>query len=199
MQARIAGAPVTIFRMSYSGERAYEIATPADHGTAVWAAILAAGAEPYGTEAMAALRIEKGHVAGAELDGRTTAADLGLGKFASAKKHYVGRRLQERPGLRDLARAVLVGLDSLDGQPIPAGGILVHDDGAPPPVPKLGHVTSVTYSPTLDRNVALALLARGREMTGQELIVAAPLVGKRVKVRVVDPVFFDPKGERMHG
>jgi glycine cleavage system aminomethyltransferase T/NADPH-dependent 2,4-dienoyl-CoA reductase/sulfur reductase-like enzyme len=199
MQARIAGAPVTIFRMSYSGERAYEIATPADHGTAVWEAILAAGAEPYGTEAMAALRIEKGHVAGAELDGRTTAADLGLGKFASVKKHYVGRRLQERPGLRDPARAVLVGLDSLDGQPIPAGGILVHDDNGPPPVRKLGHVTSVTYSPTLDRNVALALLERGREMTGQELVVAAPVVGKRVKVRVVDPVFFDPKGERMHG
>jgi glycine cleavage system aminomethyltransferase T/NADPH-dependent 2,4-dienoyl-CoA reductase/sulfur reductase-like enzyme len=199
LQGRVAGAPVIVFRMSYSGERAYEIATPADHGTAVWEAILAAGAEPYGTEAMAALRIEKGHVAGAELDGRTTAADLGLGKFASAKKHYIGRRLQERAGLRDTARAVLVGLDSIDGQPIPAGSILVRDDGVPPPVPKLGHVTSVTYSPTLDRNIALALLANGRALMGEQLVAAAPLVGKRVPVRVVDPFFFDPKGERMHG
>src|SRR5690606_40950228 len=68
VQARIAGYPVIIFRISFSGELAYEIATGADYGTAVWEALMEAGREediiPYGTEALAVMRIEKGHAAG---------------------------------------------------------------------------------------------------------------------------------------
>ncbi|MBM3523120.1 MAG: sarcosine oxidase subunit alpha, partial [Alphaproteobacteria bacterium] len=197
--ARIAGCDVTIFRMSFSGERAYEIATPADYGTRVWEALLAAGAEPYGTEAMAALRIEKGHVAGTELDGRTTPADLGLERFVAKKKNFVGKRLLERPGMVEPTRAVLVGLESTDGQPVPGGGVLVEDSNAPLPMPKRGHVTAITYSPTFDRFIALALMKEGRSHMGGTVTVSAPLSGKSVLCRVVDPVFYDPKGERMHG
>ena len=56
--------PARLFRMSYSGELAYEIHVPADRGRAMWEAVLAAGEPfgimPYGTEAMSTLRIEKG-------------------------------------------------------------------------------------------------------------------------------------------
>ena len=90
--------PARVLRISYSGELAYEIHVPADRGRAMWKAAIAAGADfgimPYGTEAMSTLRIEKGHVViGAEADGRTTAADLGMGGLVSSAKPCIGGRL----------------------------------------------------------------------------------------------------------
>jgi sarcosine oxidase subunit alpha len=202
--ATIAGARVRLFRISYSGELAYEIAVPSDHTVAVWEALLAAGREvglaPYGTEAMAAMRIEKGHVAGSEINGQTTPADLGFARLVSAKKYFVGRRLLERPALQDKARPSLVGLAPVDGlTPIPAGAQLVENARTRPPVPMLGHVTSATFSPTLNRPIALALLTGGSARKGDTVTAAAPLDGIFVKARVVDPVFYDPAGERLHG
>jgi heterotetrameric sarcosine oxidase alpha subunit/heterotetrameric sarcosine oxidase gamma subunit len=198
----IAGARVRLFRISYSGELAYEIAVAADHTVAAWEALHAAGRAfglvPYGTEAMAALRIEKGHVAGAEINGQTTPADLGLARLVSAKKHFVGRRLLERPALADAARPRLVGLEPVDGvTPIPAGAQLVENPHARQPVPMLGHVTSTTFSPTLDRPIALALITHGTARKGETVMAAAPLEGSAVAARVVDPVFYDPAGERL--
>jgi heterotetrameric sarcosine oxidase alpha subunit len=200
----IAGARVRLFRISYSGELAYEIAVPADHTVAVWEALLAAGRAfglaPYGTEAMAAMRIEKGHVAGAEINGQTTPADLGLARLVSARKHFVGRRMLERPALADAARPSLVGLVPVDGvTPIPAGAQLVDDPNVPPPVPMLGHVTSPTFSPALGHPIALALLTGGTARKGETVIAAAPLDGSAVPARIVDPVFYDPAGERVNG
>jgi heterotetrameric sarcosine oxidase alpha subunit len=200
----IAGARVRLFRISYSGELAYEIAVPAGDTLAVWEALLAAGREvrlaPYGTEAMAAMRIEKGHVAGAEINGQTTPADLGLARLVSAKKYFVGRRLLERPALADKTRPSLVGIEPVDGvTAIPAGAQLVADAHAKPPVPMLGHVTSVTFSPTLGRPIALALLAGGLARKGETMTAAAPLDGVTVAARVVEPAFYDPAGERLHG
>src|SRR5260221_12976201 len=103
-EGRIADAPARVFRISFSGERAYEINVPADYGRPVWEAIMAAGQDlgitAYGTEAMGIMRIEKGHVAGPELDGTTTSEDLGLGRLVSGKKpDFIGRRGLQRPGL----------------------------------------------------------------------------------------------------
>ena len=200
----IAGARGRLFRISYSGELAYEIAVPAGQTVAVWEALLAAGREvglvPYGTEAMAAMRIEKGHVAGSEINGQTTPADLGLARLVSAKKPFVGRRLLERPALADQARPSLVGLEPVDGvTAIPAGAQLVEDARAKPPVPMLGHVTSATFSPTLNRPIALALLTGGISRKGGTVTAAAPLDGIFVPARVVEPVFYDPAGQRLHG
>jgi sarcosine oxidase subunit alpha len=200
----IAGARVRLFRVSYSGELAYELAVPAGRTVAVWEALLAAGRDvglaPYGTEAMAAMRIEKGHVAGAEINGQTTPADLGLGRLVSAKKYFVGRRLLERPAMADAARPALVGLAPVDGvSAIPAGAQLIADVRAKQPVKMLGHVTSATFSPTLGRPIALALLTGGLGRLGDTVVAAAPLDGVHVAARVVHPVFYDPAGERLHG
>jgi heterotetrameric sarcosine oxidase alpha subunit len=200
----IAGARVRLFRISYSGELAYEIAVPAGKTVAVWEMLLDAGHEvglvPYGTEAMAALRIEKGHVAGAEINGQTAPADLGLVRLVSAKKYFVGRRLMERSALADKTRPSLVGLEPIDGKTaIPAGAQLVADARAKPPVPMLGHVTSASFSPTLGRPIALALLTGGIARKGDTVTAAAPIDGMFIKARVVDPVFYDPAGERLHG
>jgi heterotetrameric sarcosine oxidase alpha subunit len=200
----IAGARVRLLRVSYSGELAYEIAVPASRMVAVWEALLEAGREfglsTYGTEAMAAMRIEKGHVAGAEINGQTTPADLGLARLVSAKKFFVGRRLLERPAMADAARPTLVGLEPVDGvTAIPAGAQLIADVRAKPPVRMLGHVTSATFSPTLGRPIALALLADGKARSGETVVAAAPLDGVAVAARIVHPVFYDPAGERLHG
>jgi sarcosine oxidase subunit alpha len=200
----IAGARARLFRISYSGELAYEIAVPAGHTATVWEALLDAGREgglaPYGTEAMAAMRIEKGHVAGAEINGQTTPADLGLARLVSAKKYFIGRQLLERPALADKARPSLVGLEPVDGvTAIPAGAQLIADTRARPPIEMFGHVTSATFSPTLGRPIALALLAGGTARVGETIVAAAPLDDVTVAARVVHPVFYDPAGRRLHG
>ena len=204
LHASIAGCPVRLLRISFSGELAYEVHTPADYGTRVWQALLDAGQADgivlYGTEAMGALRIEKGHVAGPELDGRTTPADLGLGRMASRSKDYVGRAALDRPALADPLRPRLVGLVAKDGRsPIRSGSQLVADPAAPPPVAMLGHVTSADFSPTLEQPVALALLEGGLERKGATLHAAYPLRGESIAVVVTDPVFVDPEGRRLHG
>ena len=146
--------PARLFRLSYSGENAYEIHVPANHGTAMWEAVMAAGEMfgimPYGTEAMSTLRIEKGHVVvGAEADGRTTADDLGMGKLVTAAKWCIGKPLLDRPALTAPQRWQLVGLTALDGAEMPRAAKLVADPDAAAPNPMLGHVTAWCWSPVL--------------------------------------------------
>ncbi len=196
--------PARLFRMSYSGELAYEVHVPAHAGRAMWKAVLAAGAEfgimPYGTEAMSTLRIEKGHVViGAEADGRTTADDLGMGSLVSATKEFVGRRLLSRPALTARDRWQLVGLATLDNAPLPRAAKLVVDPDRASPNPMLGHVTSWCRSPGVDAWIALALLANGRARHGERLWAVSPLADTRVRVQVGPPCFLDPKGDRLRG
>ena len=207
LQTDIDGTPLTVYRMSYSGERAYEIAVGADCGEALWTRLLECGASfgltPYGTEAMGVLRIEKGHVAGNELDGRMTAADLGLGKLVRKGGGFVGAVLAQRSGLTDGQRAALVGLVPVDGKTaIRAGGQLVASEREARlggTVPKQGFVSSATPSAFLGYPVALGFLDNGGARHGEELIAASPLSREFVRVRVVPPVFVDPEHARMKG
>ncbi|MEO8859280.1 MAG: 2Fe-2S iron-sulfur cluster-binding protein [Burkholderiaceae bacterium] len=194
--------PARLFRMSYSGENAYEIHVPADQGSGMWEAVMAAGEPlgimPYGTEAMGTLRIEKGHVVvGAEADGRTTADDLGLGKLVNAAKWCIGKPLLERPALTAPDRWQLVGLSALDGAEMPRAAKLVADPDAALPNPMLGHVTAWCFSPNLKRWIALALLANGRARHGETLWAVSPLAKVRIKVRVEPACFIDPEGARL--
>jgi heterotetrameric sarcosine oxidase alpha subunit len=204
-ETTIAGVFARVFRISFSGELAYEINVAADHGRAVWERIMEVGAAhgiiPYGTEAMGIMRIEKGHVAGGELDGRTTADDLGLGRMASSKKEYIGRRMMEREGMVDPARPKFVGLVPVDGTSrARAGSVLVADNTMQPPVPKLGHVSSSAYlSPTLGHPISLGLVEGGLSREGETVWAMFPLRDEAVEVRIVNPIFFDKDGERLHG
>lgn len=68
------GLRARLFRISFSGQLAYELAVPARYGNAPMARLIECGADQgattYGTEAMGGLRIEKGHAAGNELNGQ---------------------------------------------------------------------------------------------------------------------------------
>ncbi|MEL6372435.1 MAG: sarcosine oxidase subunit alpha family protein [Pseudomonadota bacterium] len=201
IHATIAGRPVRIMRLSFSGERAYEVYVPSGFAKDVWRAVKDAGQAfdltLYGLEAMGALRIEKGHVAAPEIDGRTTLDDLGLGGMASRKKAYVGQVMQQRSGLRDADRAQLVGLRPVDRAGRLRAGALLYEDGAPLEGHGIGHVTSVTYSPQLGHDIALAFVNAGRTRHGAVLMAAFALAGEKLRVEVVPPCFVDPEGSRM--
>lgn len=198
------GQAARLFRLSFSGELAYELAVPARLGEATARGIMEAGAEfsitPYGLEALNIMRIEKGHVTGAELNGTTTARDLGMARMMSAKKDYIGRVLAGRPALTAPERWHLVGLKPVDkAKRLRSGGHLVPRGAAAITANDQGYVTSASFSPMLGQWIGLGLLSAGERRHGEIVRAADPLRGHDVEVEVCAPVFFDPNGERLHG
>ena len=218
----LAGFAVRVFRVSFSGELAFEINVESDFAPALWETLVQAGEQygitPYGTETMHVLRAEKGFIiVGQDTDGSVTPLDLGMNWLLSEDKDYLGKRSLARPDCQRPDRKQLVGLLVEDGgeessrppfrrrpesghgehpaQTLPEGAALVERPGAPPPAPKLGHVTSSYYSACLGHPIALALVSAGRARKG-DVIHAALRDGRHVRVKIVSPVFYDPKGER---
>jgi sarcosine oxidase subunit alpha len=124
---------------------------------------------------LGALRIEKGHVAGNEIDGRTTLEDLGLARMASTKKPYVGGVLRHRPAMQSEDRARLVGLIPVDRTLRIRPGMILLPHGGPYQGHGLGHVTSTTYSPQLGHSIALGLVQGGLKHAGKVIDAVFPL------------------------
>ena len=198
------GAQTRVFRISFSGERAYEVHVPRGYGAEMWERLLAAGAAhgivPYGTEALGVLRIEKGHIAAPEMDGRTTAVDVGLGGMMSTRKHCIGQTLAQREALREEGRPILVGAKPIDRRQVLRGGAhFVKEIAGSGPIESLGWVSSVADSPALGCWIALGFLRNGRERLGERMFAWYPLREEMVEVEICRPVFFDPEGERCRG
>ncbi len=203
VRGEIDGAPVLVCRLSFSGELAYEVYCGAGHGTHVWEALMRAGGSfgivPYGLEASGTLRIEKGHVTGSEIDGRTTARDLHLDWMLSKKKPFIGSAVMDRGELASRDRVRLVGVVSLDGRALNGGSHIVRNGSLDDLGESVGHVTAVCYSPALEKYIGLALVKGGKAMHGQRAFVSDPLRGRFGPVEIVSHHFFDPDGRRMHG
>ncbi|TPL09521.1 sarcosine oxidase subunit alpha family protein [Mesorhizobium sp. B2-4-14] len=202
-EAEFDGRALRIMRLSYSGERAYEIYVGATAGGKVWHYLLEAaapfGLRPYGVEALGALRVEKGHVAGPEIDGRTALDDLGLGRMIGKRTGFVGDVLRRRPAFQVPNRQRLVGLECTEeGKRLRGGAILFMPDDTVAGHGR-GRITSVTFSPEHGRYVGLALLAGDVAVEGSEVLATYPMKAETVRARIVSPVFLDPKGERLHG
>jgi sarcosine oxidase subunit alpha len=201
LETQYEGAPIRILRLSFSGELAFEVYIPANHTEALWKRFLALGEplqiKPYGLEALAALRIEKGHVAGLELDHRTTLDDLGLGRMASKDKAYVGRELRMRPVLQAPERWSLVGIECLEADKALRGGSILFLEGEEIRGHGRGYITSVTWSPELNKYIALGLFSGGLRHEGAQIVCAYPLKNEQVRARIVSPVFLDPEGARL--
>jgi len=197
------GIPARIARISFSGERAFEVYVPSDFGPAVmqrlWDAARPMDGCLYGLEALGALRIEKGHVTGAELDGRVTIEDAGLGRMASDKKSYVGSALRKRPEMVKDDRPRLVGIFPKDRREIfNAGSILCAADN----IAGYGEgwITAVTHSPALGHWIGLGFINGGHEgWQGRDVVCADPVRKGNTAVEIVSPHMYDPKGERMYG
>ncbi len=201
LESEVEGIPIRLLRLSFSGELAYELYVPAGYGIALWERLLERGAplgiRPYGLEALASLRIEKGHVAGLELDHRNTLDDLGLGKMAARDKAYVGRELRARSELQAPERWSLVGLECLEPSARLRGGAILFARGEPQNGHGRGYVTSVTWSTELGKYIALGLYQGGLQHVGEEIVCAYPLKGEQVRARIVSPMFIDAGGERL--
>ncbi|RRH88341.1 sarcosine oxidase subunit alpha [Mesorhizobium tamadayense] len=198
------GIKARLFRISFSGEMAFEISVPARYGEALVRNLMIAGkpfgVTPYGTEALGVMRIEKGHVAGPELNGTTTAADLGLGKMMSTKKDFIGRVMAGREALTAPNRQVVVGIKPTDkARRLRSGAHIIPKGEVPGPDNDQGYVTSVCFSPVLDQWIGLSLVERGRERIGEIVRAHDPLRGEEYDVELCNSVFYDPEGGRQRG
>jgi len=196
------GTPARLFRLSFSGELAYEVAVPARFGDALIRKIVEEGAAfgiaPYGTEALGVLRIEKGHPAGGELNGQTTAHDLGLGKLLSVKKDFIGRFMAARPALTDPSRSSLVGLRPVNREDrLRAGAHLIPKGAEATAANDQGYVTSIAFSPSLGQWLGLGLLANGPQRHGEIVRAYDPVRAGDVEVEACPPCHIDPEGARL--
>ncbi len=200
----LGGVKARIFRLSFAGELGYEIAVPAAKGEALARSLMAEGADfgitPYGLEALAVMRIEKGHVSGPELNGQTTAADLGFGRMASTKKDHIGRVLTARPALADTGRMGFVGFRPVDRtQRLRAGAHFLEKGAEATTANDRGWMSSATWSPILGHAIGLGFLAGGASRIGEIVRAWDGLRGTDIDVEVCAPTFIDPEGVRLRG
>ena len=204
-EGTVAGVRARIMRISFTGERSYEVNVPAADGPKVWEAVQAAGAPygitPYGTETMHVLRAEKGFIiVGQDTDGSITPVDLGMNWIIAKDKDFLGRRSLLRTDTARANRKHLVGLLTDDPNAVlPEGGQIVGSGNGKerPPVPMLGHVTSSYFSANLKRTIALALVLDGRGRMGERVRVSMPN-GSAVTAAIANTVFLDPEGARQN-
>jgi sarcosine oxidase subunit alpha len=193
----VTGIAGRLFRISFSGEMGFELGLPARWGAAAWSLLVAQaeanGGGPYGLEAMEVMRIEKGFLTHREMDGRTTAFDLGM----RVRDGSIGAAAATRPGLTGAGRSQLVGLAS--DLPITAGALLLAPGRSLSPEAIEGHVTSGCWSPTLGRYLGLALVRDGRARHGETLHMDDAMRAERAECLVGPPCAHDPDGTRMRG
>ncbi|MEM8850314.1 MAG: sarcosine oxidase subunit alpha family protein [Pseudomonadota bacterium] len=199
----IHGIPGRLFRISFSGEHAYEIAVPARYGDALYRDLVARaeglGGGPYGMEALNVLRIEKGFITHAEITGRVTAFDIGMDRMISTKKDCIGKAASRRPALLE-DREELVGLRAVDpSDHLTAGAHLFNFGDEIRPANDQGYVTSPCWSPALQCHIALGFVRNGRSRHGDRLRLVDHVRDHRCEVEICDPVHFDPEGGRARG
>ncbi len=200
----VEGIKARLFRISFSGEHAYELAVPARYGDSLFRLLLARAEQmeggAYGMEALNVLRIEKGFITHSEIHGRITADDIGMGRMVSAKKDCIGKTMSERPGLHGPEREQLVGLKPVGVvKQITAGAHLFTGDEDAVRVNGQGYVTSVGYSPTLQCFLGLAFLKNGHARHGEEVRMVDHVRGITTQCLVTHPVFMDREGEKTRG
>jgi heterotetrameric sarcosine oxidase alpha subunit len=203
-EVTIHGVKGRLFRISFSGEHAYEIAIPSRYGEALYRDLVARaetlGGGAYGMEALNVLRLEKGFITHSEIHGRVTADDVGMGRMVSAKKDCIGKTASQRPGLSGEHREQLVGLKPKEPeQALLAGAHLFREADAATRVNDQGYVTSVAWSPTMETHIGLGFLLNGRARIGETVRMVDHLRKRTTLCEVCDPVFFDPDGGRARG
>jgi len=203
-EVSIGGLKARLFRISFSGEHAYEVAVPAHYGDALAREldrrVQTMGGGWYGLESLNVMRIEKGFITHAEISGRVTADDIGVGKMVSAKKDSVGKVSSQRPGLSGPSREQMVGLKPVGAAEQFLGGAhLFNKDDDPVRTNDQGHITSHCYSPTLGHSIALGFVKNGRARMGEVIKMVDLLRNVQTPCEICSPVFLDPKGEKLRG
>ncbi|MGZ9723550.1 sarcosine oxidase subunit alpha family protein [Rhizobium miluonense] len=193
-----------LFRISFSGELAYELGVPAAYGEFVADAIMQAGRKheicAYGAEALGVMRIEKGHVTHAEINGTVTPGDLGFVRMVSTTKpDFIGKAMLAREGLQAADRPRLVGVKPLDpANSFRTGAHILAADAAATLENDQGYVTSSAFSPSLGHTIGLALVKNGPERIGEKITIWNGLRNEFTDAVLCSPVFVDPQNEKLH-
>lgn len=188
-EAHVCGVQALISRTGYTGEDGFELYLRAEDAAAVWRGLLAAGKDgglvPVGLGARDTLRFEaRLPLYGQELSREITPLEAGLGIFVKLEKgDFIGREALLKQKEEGLPRK-LAGIEMLD-RGIPRSHYPVY---AGPDGEQIGEVTTGTQSPTLKRNVGLALLKR--EYSAPDTEVWVEIRGKRLKAQVVKTPFY---------
>ncbi len=200
----MAGVPVRIFRISFTGESSFEINVSPRYGLHIWNTLAQAGDDygltPYGTEATHVLRAERGFViVGQDTDGTTTPMDLGMDWIVSKSKgDFLGRSAFNLPVIAEQSRKHLVGLlPNEKAALLPEGAHVTVTRNESFPCSTLGYVTSSYYSPILGHSIAMGLIENGRDLIGQN-IFARNLDGSSIEMMVCEPAFYDKAGIKSH-
>lgn len=168
-----------VARTGYTGEDGFEVALPAEEAQAFWEQLRLAGVHPCGLGARDTLRLEAGmNLYGQDMDTTVTPLESGLAWTVAMKddRAFIGREALERQREQGVPRK-LVGL-VLEGR-----GVLRHGQAVTTEAGD-GEVTSGSFSPTLERAIALARVPAD---AGDEVTV--DIRGKAIPARVVRPPF----------
>ncbi len=196
-EAEVAGIPAILMRVGFVGEWSCEIHVAANQAVTLWDALMQAGADyqiqPFGVEAQRLLRLEKGHlIIGQDTDGLTTPVEANLGwAVKSEKPFFVGQRsLQSMANRTPSQKLVGFMLDRpMSGQP-PQECHLVIEQGE-----IAGRVTSIAFSPTLNRYIGLVYLLPEMAQLGQRFTIRHT-DGSLVMATVCPTPFYDPQNLR---
>ena len=180
--------PALVSRTGYTGEDGFELFFAVDEAQRVWDALVAAGAVPIGLGARDVCRTEAGMALyGNEINLETTPLEADLGFGMDLEKPFIGRDALVAQRDAGIPRR-LVGL-AVEGRRVPREKCDVYAAGE-----AVGHVTSGTFSPTLERPIAMALIRRELAVEGAELEV--DIRGKRSPAKVDGLPFYSRKRKK---
>ncbi|WP_337032540.1 glycine cleavage system aminomethyltransferase GcvT [Paenibacillus illinoisensis] len=186
LNAEVCGVKLLLSRTGYTGEDGFELYVQADQAAAVWNGLMEAGADhglvPAGLGARDTLRFEaKLPLYGQELSPTISPLEAGVGMFVKLNAGpFIGHEalLQQK---NDGPARKLVGIEVLErGIPRPHYPIYAEDV-------QIGEVTTGTQSPTLKRNLGLALINSQYAALGTPLEIE--IRGKKLKAEVVKTPF----------
>ena len=143
------------------------------------------------------MRIEKGHAAGNELNGFSTALNLGMEKMVSQKKECIGNVLSQRPEMVEGEQNKLMGFRPVNkADKLIAGAHFVTKGDPVDMAHDQGWMTSVAYSPELGHSVGLGFIKRGDERKGEIVRMVSPIHGVEIDVEITSAHHIDPEGVR---
>ena len=200
-EGTVAGVPARVFRISFSGELAFEVNVDANLGRHVWEVVrrrrgIRHHALWHRDHARAARREGLHH----RRPGHRRLAHPARPRHGrdGQKKGDFGRRSLARSDMLRPDRKQLVGLLTEDPAVVlPEGAQLVDRPGPERPIPMVGHVTSSYQGPALGRSIALAVVKGGLARMG-ETVHALLADGRAVSAKIARPVFLDPENARMN-
>jgi len=187
VQTRLFGKPAIISRTGYTGEDGFEIYLEPADAPLLWETLMDDGEEfalaPAGLGARDTLRLEAAMpLYGHELTADISPLEAGLGRYVKLDKaEFVGRDALAKQKAEGLRRK-RAGLE-IEDRGIAREGATVLKDGTP-----VGHVTSGTKAPWIDRPIAMAMLATDQAAIGNAVDI--DVRGRLLKATVIKLPFY---------